>query len=223
MAASALRKLRIRLYEYSGYFYYKAFKSAAAFTFKGNRCRYFYHLYNTTWLNERAIEVPIVMEYLKKYDGKKILEAGNVLSHYLSFDHDIVDKYEKAPGVINADVVSFSPQGKYDLIVSISTLEHVGWDEIPREPSKIILAVENLKGLLASGGEMIVTLPLGYNCDMDIFLKEKRLIFDEAYYYRRISKDNRWIEADPNNLSGIEYDAPYPAANALFIGIIKGR
>jgi hypothetical protein len=38
----------------------------------------------------------------------------------------VLDKYEQAPGVINEDVVSFSPPQKYDLIVSVSTLEHVG-------------------------------------------------------------------------------------------------
>ena len=43
--------------------------------------------------------------------------------------HDVLDKYEKGNNVINDDVVSFSTEVKYDLIVSVSTLEHVGWDE----------------------------------------------------------------------------------------------
>jgi hypothetical protein len=81
--------------------------------------------------------------------------VGNVLSHYFSVNHDVVDKYEKAEGVINRDIIDFHPSKEYDLIISISTLEHVGWDEdisdhkILHDPSKILRAIENLRGLLA--------------------------------------------------------------------------
>ena len=87
-------------------------------------------------MNERSIEVPIVMEIVNQNKGKRILEIGNVLSNYYKVSHDIVDKYEKAPNVINQDVVDFKTNEKYDLIVSISTLEHVGWDEEPRDDKK---------------------------------------------------------------------------------------
>lgn len=96
---------------------------------------------------------------VRKYQGKNILEIGNVLSHHLEFEHDILDKYENAEGVINEDVVNFKSKKKYDLIVGISTLEHVGWDE---KPMKIPSAVENLKTLITSrGGMIIITLPFG--------------------------------------------------------------
>jgi cyclopropane fatty-acyl-phospholipid synthase-like methyltransferase len=51
--------------------------------------------------------------------------------------------------VINEDVVNFKSKKKYDLIVSISTLEHVGWDE---KPMKIPRAIENLKTLITPQG-----------------------------------------------------------------------
>ena len=58
-------------------------------------------------------------------------------------------------------------------IVSISTMEHVGWDETPRDPKKIPLALENLTTrCLAPGGEIVVTLPIGYNTYLDKLLKE---------------------------------------------------
>ena len=57
-------------------------------------------------------------------------------------------------------------------IMSISTIEHVGWDETPRDPKKILLALENLTGCLASGGEIVVTLSIGYNTYLDRLLKE---------------------------------------------------
>jgi hypothetical protein len=57
----------------------------------------------------------------------------------------VADKYEVSPGVINKDIVEFVPPQKYDLIVSISTLEHVGWNEQPREPTKLLRAIEHLR------------------------------------------------------------------------------
>jgi len=57
-------------------------------------------------------------------------------------------------------------------IVSISTIEHMGWDETPRDPKKIPLALENLIECLVPGGEIVVTLPIGYNTYLDKLLKE---------------------------------------------------
>ena len=65
----------------------------------------------------------------KNTSWKNIFEVGSVLSHYFPINHDVLDKYEKGHGVINQDVVDFKPHNKYDLIVSISTLEHVGFDD----------------------------------------------------------------------------------------------
>lgn len=119
------------------------------FVFQGKKYKYFYHRYNRTWTNERAVEIPIIREIWKENKGKEVLEIGNVLSHYFSVNHDIVDKYEKAKSIINEDVVNLKPSKKYDLIISISTLEHVGFDEEPKEPEKILRAIENLKNLLS--------------------------------------------------------------------------
>jgi 2-polyprenyl-3-methyl-5-hydroxy-6-metoxy-1,4-benzoquinol methylase len=163
------------------------------------------------------------MEIIKKNHGKKILEIGNVLSHYYNFEHVIVDKYEIANGVINQDVVDFKSTEKYDLIVSISTLEHVGWDETPRDDMKIIRAIENLKSLVKpNGGMIVVTFPLGYNFALDKLLKDKAIQFTEQYYFVRISKGNEWKEASWKDVQNAKYGKPFPFANALVIGIIYG-
>jgi cyclopropane fatty-acyl-phospholipid synthase-like methyltransferase len=131
------------------------------------------------------------MEMVKKYQGKNILEIRNVLSHHFKFEHDILDKYEIAKGVTNEDVVDFKSEKKYDLVVSISTLEHVGWDEKPRDDLKIPRAIENLKTLITSrGGTMIITLPLGYNSALDQQLKDGIIRFSKQYNLLRISKGN---------------------------------
>lgn len=210
-------------------FYYKKFKSGI-FTFHGEIYNYFYHRYNTTWRNERAIEVPIVWDIVKSAKGKRILEIGNVLSHYFPVQHTILDKYEKAPGVINLDVVDFQPAEKYDLIVSISTLEHVGWDEEHvgwedehQERGKILRALENLTEMLCSEGQIVVTLPIGYNRELDKLLEKRKDIFTEQYCLKRISRDNRWLEVACDKIRHATCNFPFPSANAIIIGIIKKK
>lgn len=53
-------------------------------------------------------------------------------------------------------MVKFYSIKKYDfLIISISTLEYVGWNEDPRDPGKVIRAIENLLELLSPSGKII--------------------------------------------------------------------
>ncbi|MFH1663494.1 MAG: hypothetical protein ABH986_01640 [archaeon] len=209
------------------YYYHKIFKPG--FYFNGKKYTYFAERKDKmTWRNERAVELPLMWSEVQKFKGKRILEIGNVLSHYFSFEHDIVDKFEKGKGVINQDVVDFKPKKKYDLIVSISTLEHVGcgrfkdWDEFPKEPKKVLRAVENLKNnCLAEGGKMIVSMPVNYNVDMDKMIEKNEIPFTEKFWLKRISWLNDWKEADWNSVKDAEFDSPYSFANALLIGIIR--
>jgi len=210
-----------RIIFWSKYYHCKVIRSLRTFTFQGETYNYCNHSYNNSWLNERTVEVPIIWKMVKNHRGKKILEVGNVLSHYFFVNHDIVDKYEKAEGVINQDVVDFQPSNKYDLIVSISTLEHVGWDETPREHTKILRALQNLKRFINSEGRIVITLPLGYNPEMDKLLKEEKIHFTKQYCLKRISKDNKWAEVDWNDIHDIKYGGPFLAANGLVIGIIE--
>ncbi len=209
--------------DYYCYFFCKnkVFKPSRTFTFQGKTYRYFHHMYNTTWRNERAVEVPIVWKIVKNYQGKKILEVGNVLSHYFAVNYDILDKYEKGEKVINQDVVSFQSSKKYDLIVSISTLEHVGWNEKPRDPTKILRAIKNLKRLLLPGGKMVITLPLDDNPKINELLEKGEMRFEKIYCLKRISRDNKWKELDWNNVRDSKYGRPFPNANGLVVGVIN--
>lgn len=111
--------------------------------------------YNDARLNERAVEVPIAMQYVAQADPARVLEIGAVLPHYMAHTHIVVDRDEPGAGVINADVLTWEPDRVFDVIVSVSTLEHLyTWDEIQR-------AVERLKSWLAPGGRLFITLPYG--------------------------------------------------------------
>jgi hypothetical protein len=189
------------------------------FKFQGQDYHYFCHPYNTAWKNERAVEIPIVWEIVKNCHGK-ILEVGNVLSHYHHVTHNVVDKYEKAKGVINQDVVDFRPTERYDLIVSISTLEHIGVDENPKEPKKVLRAIENLKSnCLALGGTMIITAPLGHNPEFDKSLKQGNNDLGKQHYLKRLTKENLWTETGLADVQDAKYDFPFPNANAIVISI----
>lgn len=197
----------------------KTFGRGKPFSFNGKNYHYFHSIISKTWDSERAVEVPIAMDFIKKYEGKRILEVGNVLSNYYHFKHDIVDKYEVGEGIINEDIVNFHSPERYDLIISVSTLEHVGWDENPRDSTKILHAIQNLKQLAKPSGTIVVTLPLGYNSNMDTMLRDRTLQFTEQYYLLRTTKSS-WKQASWEDVQGIKYGDPFPAANALVIGII---
>jgi SAM-dependent methyltransferase len=206
------------------FWFYKLFRSRKVFVFQGKRYSYFHRFYNATWINERAVEIPIVWEMVAecRQRGRRILEVGNVLSHYFLVDHDVVDKYEKASRVINEDIVSFHPDRRYDLIVCVSTLEHVGWDEAPRDPTKIPAVLRNLEGLLAPGGRLVATFPVGYNSDLDELINSGKVRFTSQKYLKRISSANEWREAEWDEVrdSRFTYSFFTVTANGIVVGMV---
>lgn len=200
--------------------WYRWFRAGRTFSLDGRTYRYFLHPYNTAWRTERTVEVPIVWETVRESRGRRILEVGNVLSHYFPVSHEIVDKYERGPSVRNVDVVDVRPDPPYDLIVSISTLEHVGMDEEEKEPRKPLRAVRHLRDCLAPGGRLVATIPLGQNPELDRMLDEGEIPFTRRLCMKRITAGNDWIETDWESIRGSRHDHPFRAANGLVVGII---
>ncbi|MGQ9512506.1 tetratricopeptide repeat protein [Thermodesulfitimonas sp.] len=194
------------------------YSKAFTFEFREQSYYYFYHHDNRTWENEAAVEIPIIWRIVKESQDKRILEVGNVLSRYFPVSHDILDKYEKALGILNEDGVDFVPSKKYDLIISISALKHVGGGGYVEEAEKLLRALEILKGVLSHEGKMVVTLPVGYNPELDKMLADGRLSFTECYGLKRVSAANEWVEVPWQEVLGLDYGRPYSAANGLIIG-----
>jgi len=192
------------------------------FVFQGREYRYFHHHYNATWKNERAVEIPIVRRVLEDTGKARILEVGNVLSHYLRTRHDVVDKYEPGADVLNVDIVDFRPREPYDLIVSVSTLEHVGWDDEDPDPEKIPRAIEHLRSLLAPGGRAILTVPLGYNPHLDERFEAGTLGVDRVHCLLRVAA-REWREVPRAALGAPAYGEPFPGANGLVVAVIERR
>jgi hypothetical protein len=193
-----------------------------SFSLAGRAYKYYYHRRNRTWENERVIEIPLIWDVVSQNRGRRILEVGNVLSRYFEIRHDVVDKYEKRHFVRSFDIADYRPDAGYDLIVSISTLEHVGFDEQPCEPEKIDKAMKNLESMLNPGGEMHVTLPVGYNQYLDLCIENKRFKFTKVYFFRRTSSANEWREAVWNDVRNAGYFKGKTChANGLVYAIMK--
>lgn len=191
------------------------------FTFRGKSYRYFWHRYNATWRNERAVEIPIARDFLAGVPAERVLEIGNVLSHYGPVSHEVVDKYERAEGIRNEDVCDFKSDKKYDLILSISTLEHVGWDEDSKDEMKVLNAFENLRRLLAPKGRLVVTIPLDYNPPLDRMISEGRISFTERVYLKLDRRHNKWSEVSAGEIRHAHYNRQTYTARELLVGIIE--
>ncbi len=203
---------------------YFKYTKPKTFNFNNKKYSYFSHYYNTAYSNERTVEVPIVINIVKNAisNGKRILEVGCVIPHYFFCKWDVLDKYESAKEIINEDVVDFKPQEKYDLIVSISTMEHVGFEEENKDPNKIIKSINNLRdNCLRPNGKIIITVPIGYNKEMDKQIFTNKIKFDEKHYFKRISKANEWTQTNFEDIKEAEYGRPFKFANAIIVGIIK--
>jgi hypothetical protein len=191
----------------------------STFTYHGKELNRFDHLYNSTAISERGVEVATAVDVFANSEGSR-LEVGNVLQHYEDaiqhFPRRIVDLYEVAPNVENIDV--FDIEGEYDTIVSISTLEHVGFDYEPKMPgaSGTLLAIAHLRGLLSPTGTLLVTIPVGFNRALDVHLAG---LTDRYTYLCRIKEPgwaSEWVERDYT--TNPYYGTVTPWANTVWIG-----
>jgi hypothetical protein len=200
---------------------YQAMRGHKSFQIGKKNLKYFIHSYNATWRNERTVEIPLAWDFIAlRKPGDRVLEIGNVMANYDKFGHTVVDKYEKSPGVINEDIITYAPKAKFDLAFSISTFEHIGWDEQPRQPEKVEAAIKRVREFLAPGGKAMITFPTGYNNYLDGLLAAGTHGFDDHFFLRRVSADNRWAMSSWEEVKAMRFDGQFPAANSLFVGYI---
>ncbi len=213
-------KLLREVVDYSAYVFYSVFRKNKSFIFLNKNYRYFYHPYNRTVASERVVEIPYALSLLDRYKGKEILEIGNVMSHYADIFHDVIDKYERGDGVMNLDVASCKLDKKYDLIFSISTMEHVGYSYgEKKDKKKFSKSVSNLKKYLRLGGKFVATFPVYYNEFISDLIVSNKMPFDKEYYMIRTSFWNEWEQVSKRKaLTTNMYDCFYANANALYIG-----
>jgi SAM-dependent methyltransferase len=182
---------------------------------------YFTHRYHYTWLNERAVEIALAQRVLADHPGARVLEIGNVLGHYQQVSHTVVDKYEQAPGVHNVDVADLDLGAEFDLVIAISTLEHVGLDEDVANPEKPARAVARLREHLAPGGLLWVTHPVGYNPALDEQIRTGAIRFTELRALRRDGRRNRWSEVPVDQVWSAAYDRLLYTAHGIVVAELR--
>ena len=187
------------------------------FEYRGEKLQCVYENYNVTWSNERCTEIPIARWHLTQTDGP-VLEVGNVLGHYGPHSHTVIDKYETAPNVINADITDWQTDQRFALIISISTFEHIGFDDEAEGNSseKIQAAIAACRALLAPDGRLVITVPLGYNPALDELIANETLGANEARFLLRHGRHD-WREVLRDKAIGTKYGEPFPYANGLWI------
>lgn len=198
-------------------------RRGSTFGYRGRELPYVRAMYNRTWATERCVEVAIAKAEIERAgDEARVLEVGNVLAHYGLRGHAVVDKYEAGDGVRTIDVVDIPSDERYDLIVSLSTMEHVGWDETPRRPEKFSSAWAKLEQLLAPGGTIVVTVPVDWNEWLDAELAADRIPADSIVWLERTGRYCSWLQSDKNTVLAERYGSPYKAANGLAV-LIRSR
>ena len=193
------------------------------FTFNDRVLSLFYHTYNMTWANERSVEIPIIRDFLSHYESEDILEIGNVLSHYGDVNHAILDKFERGEGIINEDILDFISADKFELIVSISTFEHIGFDDEVDGDSgvKILHAIDASRKLLTENGRLVLTLPLGYNPSLDQLISVNQLDSNRSFFICRTGR-LQWETTNVDKALACRYGSPFPYANAIMIAEFGG-
>jgi len=164
------------------------------------------------------VEVPIARSYAELAGADRTLEVGNVLSHYGPVKHEIIDKFERGPGVMNQDITSFLPTKRYDLILSVSTFEHVGFDDEAegRSADKILSAIGACRALLTSSGRLVITVPISYNPELDELINSGKLGAQGETFLKKYGSQD-WRECLKHEAMQCKYKEPYSYANAVMV------
>ena len=214
VALKALDKLSV----YGSFPYQKRRLSQRHYDYQGRNIPFFVHHYNATWRNERCLEIALAFDFLSRTKPQSWLELGNVMRYYSSIEHDVIDKYEKGDAIWNLDFVGFQPPKAYDAFVSISTVEHIGWDESVRDPRKILEALTNIKNMVQNKEHVFLTAPLGYNDYLDDLVRNKEFCFQKETFYVRVNRQNDWQQCSRDEALRHPYGKKFQAANALWVG-----
>ncbi|MEG4422793.1 MULTISPECIES: hypothetical protein [unclassified Microcoleus] len=225
-------------------------------TFSFNKKEFYYNRIKFNNPTERAVEIPIAFNFLAGLQKPaSILEVGNVLSHYENHlsetlgitSRRIVDKFEIEVGVDNEDLMNLPSDKKYDAIVSLSTVEHIGQKGDPsggygeqaenRDLEAPLKALAKIYDLLAPDGKALITVPFGKLIDGEWYIQ-----FSKEYLYllgkkygipkeavsvnclKLIDRETTdrgfnvlWEELDALELSYVEYGSPFSQANAIAV------
>jgi SAM-dependent methyltransferase len=172
-------------------------------------------------VNERIIEYPQILRWIRPHGT--VLDVGCVSSRLpiqlasLGYDVHGVDTRSYPYTHPNfhfhrADIFEWVPQQPFDVVLLVSTLEHLGLGEygdlaLPEADRE---AVERVADWLSPKGQLLVSVPFGkaavtkkhriYNLERLRFLFSSFEWVDQAYFQR---VEGQWLPSDENRLRDV--------------------
>lgn len=154
--------------------------------------------------NQRFIEYPWVLDNLGSANGRLVLDVGctgSLLDHELLargfrvVGLDVCDHSMRTSGqtFVKANVLSTGlPSETFDVILSVSTIEHVGLNAYSQNlllDDGDFLAMKELKRILKPGGILVLTLPYEGGGPCRVFrFRERGEVAERHYDNSRLSK-----------------------------------
>lgn len=198
--------------------------------------------------DERVVEVPWV---LARLSGKRALEVGCAFAEapYLAgllrvgFDEltgvDLAQADVPGMTTVQADVRELPfESGAFDLVLCVSTLEHVGADNTgyglaaEDDAESRLTALRELRRVLARSGRMLITVPCGEPGDYGWFHQDDvrgwtRLFaragfFVEEQEVYELTADG-WRSSPELDTGGLRYGDRGPAASAVLCAELSPR
>jgi SAM-dependent methyltransferase len=200
-------------------------------------------------MRERVVEVPWV---LSRYGGEHtVLDIGtaNALGVYVDgllqlrvpelIGLDLSNDGDGRVDIVTGDVrrIPFEDE-RFDLVICVSTLEHVGannrrygWSDSAAKEGDRDQALAEIRRVLRPGGRMLLTMPFGRHEEQDWFtqydwpgwqalIRRSGLEAHEVATYAHSTAG--WTIEDPGSLAGIAYgEAGAPAAGAVICADLR--
>ncbi|MDX6439919.1 MAG: hypothetical protein QOF45_2502 [Gaiellaceae bacterium] len=198
--------------------------------------------------DERVVELPWVLARLR---GDRALEVGYAFAEapYLAalllagFDEltgvDLAEADVPGMTTVRADVRALPfDNGTFDLVLCVSTLEHVGADntgyglEAEDDAAARLTALRELRRVLAPSGRLLITVPCGEPGDYGWFRQDDvrgwTRLFTRAGFFVEEQEvyeltEEGWRSSPELVSDGLRYGERGPAASAVFCAELSPR
>lgn len=151
---------------------------------------------NSTWQNERAVEVALGRYFCAKVGIANLTEVGAVMPFYGVEGQTVVDTLDAYPHCIRQNAIYHDFTGRN--VLSISTIEHMMASECGNESDRD--SITFIDKVRREALFYLVTWGIGYNRWLDEYMRSTPEI--PRFILRRTNWKGEWeLDPDSNNFS----------------------